>query len=635
MDLTETINKSKDVEFQDIYYSVSERKNNLNIIKQAATRNILKGVSGVFRNGQFTAIMGQSGAGKSSLLNAISGFTTSGVTGHIKINRKNSCYITQEDHHQTLLTVEELMHISCALKLNTPRNTHKQVITEILENLSLNHRRDVTADLLSGGERKRLSIALELVSDPKIFFLDEPTSGLDEVTAAQCCRLLKMMAKQGRTIVCTIHQPSSTIFSLFDSVFILGKGLCVYQGGPNSIISFLSQINLICPKTYSPLDYIIEICDSDDGMYIPKLAELTQNGKLIYCTKELPATVSSEIEIGIQNNDDLIPMVEYKNAVTTLFIEQQQSNRPKTFNCFYHTSVLFEKMKSLTKWMRPDYTHPISSFKQFGILYTAMMTKILRNRIALWIQLIHHIMCGLFFGMIFYNANNQGERMFDHLKFCIGCVLVICYTQVMVPVLSFPFEVKLVKKEFFNRWYTLPPYYVALNLSRIPFQLLFNMIFLTLTYWMAGLPNQIWRFFIYSGVGIITSFVAEGMGLFIGATCKVTNGAVVAPLTIAPLLGLAIYGFDFAASIPAVLNLIMKFSYIRVSVVAFVLIVFGFDRPNLDCNDIYCHFGDPKVLLRFLDIEHVSIWTQFGLLTLLMVFFRTLLFISLKKRCRT
>lgn len=146
------------------------------------------------------------------------------------------------------------MNLACDLKLKN-RQGHRELITEILENLHLNHRRNVTANNLSGGERKRLSIALELVANPNIFFLDEPTSGLDEVTAAQCIRLLSRLASQGRTIVCTIHQPSATIFNYFDNIFVLAKGQCVYQGTPSAIIPFLGHINLSCPMYYSPSDY--------------------------------------------------------------------------------------------------------------------------------------------------------------------------------------------------------------------------------------------------------------------------------------------------------------------------------------------------------------------------------------------
>lgn len=107
---------------------------------------------------------------------------------------------------------------------------------------------------------------------------------------------------------------------------------------------------------------------------------------------------------------------------------------------------------------------------------------------------------------------------------------------------------------------------------------------------------------------------------------------MVGPLLIAPLLGLAIYGFDFAADIPMAMYSIMKMSFVRVGVVSLVLSVFGYDRAQLDCTDVYCHFDDPKVLLRFLRIEKVYLWNEVAFLVMYIVFFRTILYLSLKRR---
>ncbi|KAH8264943.1 hypothetical protein KR038_008457 [Drosophila bunnanda] len=615
--------QSKDVEFQDVFYTVKERKN---FWRVTGERQILNGVSGSFRNGQLSAIMGPSGAGKSSLLNAISGFRRDGVTGSIKMRRDNACYITQDDHHQTLLTVEELMNLACDLKLKH-RHKKAEILTEILENLHLNHRRNVTAEKLSGGERKRLSIALELVDNPNIFFLDEPTSGLDEVTAAQCIRLLKAMAHEGRTIVCTIHQPSATIYNYFDSIYVLAKGHCVYQGSPRATIPFLRLAQLDCPRHYSPSDYIIELVDAEDGHLVPALSELTDNGKLIYVASR---------------SDQLDGTPESQQAVTTMFVEQPKRPFLPTFfagsaastdgSLIGGTSALLEQMKALSRRLHTD-RREISGLRQFVVLMRVMLLRITRARLALTIQLFHHLLCGIFFGLIFFQLGNQGARMFDHLKFCIGAVLMIVYTQVMVPILSYPAEVKVVKKETFNRWYTLTPYYMALTVSRLPLQVLLNITFMAVTYWMSGLPEQFWRFGIFVAVGLMISLVAEGMGLAIGATFSITNGSVVGPMIIAPLMGLAVYGFDFAPQITGGMQLLMKFSYVRVGVVALVLAVFGFQREELDCDDIYCHFSDPRVLLKFLDVENVSILHQFGILAMLMLFFRVMMYISLRKRC--
>lgn len=161
----------------------------------------------------------------------------------------------QEDVHRSLLTIKELMKIACSLKIKSGNTNKTTLIHEILESLHLNHKQSCTADQLSGGERKRLSIALEMVANPSVFFLDEPTSGLDDVTAVQCIRLLRELAKQGRTVVCTIHQPSAAVFSMFDQIYVLAKGTCVYQGAPQAVVPLLSQVNLHCPSHHNPADF--------------------------------------------------------------------------------------------------------------------------------------------------------------------------------------------------------------------------------------------------------------------------------------------------------------------------------------------------------------------------------------------
>lgn len=179
-----------------------------------------------------------------------------------------------------------------------------------------------------------------------------------------------------------------------------------------------------------------------------------------------------------------------------------------------------QKMKLLTRFLKSEYA--LSSFQQFYILFQMMILKIIRNRTVLWIQFLHHFLCGLFIGLIFLNSANDGKRMFDHLKFCMGCIFFVVYTQIMVPILSYPQELRVVKKECFNRWYGLFPYYVALTLSRMPLQILFNLIFSTMVYFLAGLPLEPWRFVMFAMIGVIVSLVSEGLGLAIGATFNVT-----------------------------------------------------------------------------------------------------------------
>lgn len=175
---------------------------------------------------------------------------------NLKEFRKITSYIMQNDSLLLQLTVKEQMYFAGALKLSkVAKSLRRAIILEIVKALGLENVYLTKTAKLSGGQVKRLSIGLELLSNPPLMFLDEPTSGLDSLASYQCISILKALAKGGRTIIFTIHQPSSRIFDLFDDLLIITQGQVLYQGKSRDMVPYLTELGLHCPGYYNPADF--------------------------------------------------------------------------------------------------------------------------------------------------------------------------------------------------------------------------------------------------------------------------------------------------------------------------------------------------------------------------------------------
>jgi ATP-binding cassette, subfamily G (WHITE), member 1 len=186
----------------------------------------------------------------------------------------------QEENLHSNLTIREAM--SFAIKFKTgnvmSKNQREEKISAVLTTLGLENKLEFYTGNLSGGERKRLSIAVELVDDPAILFLDEPTTGLDSLSSTHCIQLLRNLAREGKTIICTIHTPSALIFDMFDHIYAMADGNCIYTGSVGNLVPFLNELDLVCPEIYSPSDFLLEIATNDYGEQNHRLIKKIHNG---------------------------------------------------------------------------------------------------------------------------------------------------------------------------------------------------------------------------------------------------------------------------------------------------------------------------------------------------------------------
>lgn len=243
-------------------------------------KTLLHSVSADIPPGTLTAIIGGSGSGKTTLLNTMAERMVSsrlheeGVTtfnGETSVQNVRHAYVMQQDILLPTLTVRETLRYSADLRLppSTKREDRWRIVEEVIRELGLKECADTRIGNsqhrgCSGGEKRRVSIGVQLLANPAVLFLDEPTTGLDATSAFQLVRTLKALAQKGRTIITTIHQPRSEIWNLFDNLIILSKGSPVYSGAISDCLPWFERQGFALPPFVNPAEFVIDITAVDN-----------------------------------------------------------------------------------------------------------------------------------------------------------------------------------------------------------------------------------------------------------------------------------------------------------------------------------------------------------------------------------
>jgi ABC-type multidrug transport system ATPase subunit len=243
-------------------------------------KTILDDISAEMPSGTLTAIIGGSGSGKTSLLNQMSGrmqgkqLSTSGKTyfnNNDDPTRIRSAYVIQQDILLPTLTVRETLMYAAQLRLPSfvSQAERKKLVEEVILELSLKEAADTRIGNhahkgCSGGEKRRTSIGVQLLSNPSLLWLDEPTTGLDSTSAYQVVKTLQNLARRGRTIIVTIHQPRSEIFSLFDNVVLLTRGSPAFAGSTKECLPYFTKLGHDMPPFTNPAEYLIDLVSVDN-----------------------------------------------------------------------------------------------------------------------------------------------------------------------------------------------------------------------------------------------------------------------------------------------------------------------------------------------------------------------------------
>ncbi|KAL5815444.1 hypothetical protein ACOSQ3_026225 [Xanthoceras sorbifolium] len=268
------------LEFKNLSYSVwkKQKKDGVWIKKEAY---LLNDISGQAIRGEIMAIMGPSGAGKSTFLDALAGRIAQGsLEGSVRIDGKPvttsymkmiSSYVMQDDQLFPMLTVFETFMFAAEVRLppSISRDEKKKRVSELLEQLGLQSTMhtyigDEGRRGVSGGERRRVSIGIDIIHKPSLLFLDEPTSGLDSTSAYSVVEKVKDIAQGGSIVLMTIHQPSYRIQMLLDRITILARGRLIYMGSPVALPAHLSNFGRPVPDGENSLEYLLDVIKEYD-----------------------------------------------------------------------------------------------------------------------------------------------------------------------------------------------------------------------------------------------------------------------------------------------------------------------------------------------------------------------------------
>ncbi|XP_070503700.1 ATP-binding cassette subfamily G member 4-like isoform X2 [Chironomus tepperi] len=451
------------------------------------------------------------------------------------------------------LTVNELMNFAINVKLKQKLSNQEKeiIIDEILDKLNIKDRLYTLVGDLSGGERKRFQIAIELVGDPKILFLDEPTTNLDIVASTQCIKYLKNITKEGRTIIITIHQPSAIMLDLFDHIYALNNGYCIFQGSSKNLLNFFDCLGLSCPSTYNSTDYLMEIANNEYGDHSHLLVEKTKNG-----------------------------------------LNMEYSKKHETID---NSKDIFTKSSDFT-----DYS--ATYFRQVYCLTARFYLSAMRNRTLIYVRFLVHILIAIFLGLIYQKVGNNGSFALDNYHLILVSTTVILYTSYHSHYATFPLEFSIIKREYFNGWYSAAAYHSSLIISDAPILFLNVTIFVTIVYLMTGQVLEIDRYLMFLGFFLIFSYTSQALAIMFTSLLNAQVALLIASNFLIPFFSMSIMSIFARDTIP-LFRPFFELNFFNMGIKGAVISIFGFNRTRLDCDEIYCHFNDPKKILRDFECE--------------------------------
>uniref|UniRef100_A0A8C3NRW2 ATP binding cassette subfamily G member 2 (Junior blood group) n=1 Tax=Cyanoderma ruficeps TaxID=181631 RepID=A0A8C3NRW2_9PASS len=501
--------------FHNICYRVKTKTGFL-CFRKTTQKEVLRDVNGIMKPG-LNAILGPTGSGKSSLLDILAARKDPhGLSGDILINgapqpanfKCTSGYVVQDDVVMGTLTVRENLNFSAALRL--PKSVKEQEknerVNQIIKELGLSKVADSKVGTqfirgVSGGERKRTNIGMELITDPAILFLDEPTTGLDASTANAVLLLLKRMSKQGRTIIFSIHQPRYSIFRLFDSLTLLAAGRVLYHGPAQQAIEHFQSLGYQCEPFNNPADFFLDVINGDSTAVAMSKADESNT--------DFPAESTEERS-------------EYDKTLAEQLAEKY-SNSAYYQEIKAHLESISSGNKKKTKGLFRQITYANSFFHQLKWVSRRTFKNLIGNPQASIAQLLITALLGLIVGAIYFGLENNSAGIQNRVGAMFFLTTNQCFSSVSAIEL-FVVEKKIFIHEYISGYYRISAYFIAkLMADLIPVRTLPSIVFTCIVYFMLGLKPTVEAFFIMMFSLMMVSYAATSMALAIATGQSVVS----------------------------------------------------------------------------------------------------------------
>ncbi|KAG1950838.1 ATP-binding cassette sub-family G member 8 isoform X1 [Pimephales promelas] len=460
-------------------------------------------------SGQMLAVIGSSGCGKTSLLDIITCRDEGGSmkSGEILINgkpstrslvKKSIAHVRQDDRLLPHLTVRETLTFVAKLRLpaHFTQKQRDQRVDEVIAELRLRQCANTRVGNeyvrgVSGGERRRVSIAVQLLWNPGILILDEPTSGLDSFTAHNLVITLYRLARGNRLVLLSVHQPRSDIFQLFDLVVLLSSGSAVYCGQAKDLVPYFTSLGYPCPRYCNPSDYYVDLI-SIDRRSPEKEAQCLEKAR----------TLAAQFVEKVKNTEDFMWKSEDCGPSE---LDTPQSSVPHVLN-----------KESVITVSKPKDRLP-GKVQQFTILIRRQVFNNYRDLVTLVVHGLEALLMSLLIGFLYFGAGDEGLSIQDTVALLYMIGALTPFAVVLDVIAKCHSERAMLYHELEDGMYSVTSYFFAKVLGELPEHCAFTLVYGVPIYWLAGLNSAPDRFLLSFLLVWLMVYCSRSMALFVAA----------------------------------------------------------------------------------------------------------------------